>query len=207
MRIGIIGAGKAGGSLGKALLKAGHDVMFSSRDPRGDHAQALRAETGAPVGSVSETLAYSPVIVIAMSPTVIGGLVHEHEGAWSDKILIDMNNKGGLSDSDVPGSFGQHLASITHAKVVKAFNTIGVEHLQNPVFGGQKATMLIASDDAEAKRIVSQLATDIGFEPVDAGSLEMSGLLESLAVLWGRLSSSAGYGRNFAFKLITHRTD
>ena len=203
MKIGIIGAGQSGGNLGNALLKAGHEVMFSSRDPQGDHAQTLRAETGAPVGSVAKTLAYSSVIAIAMSPSVIGQLVHEHEGAWSDKIIIDMNNKGRLSESEVPGSFGQYLASITHGRVVKAFNTIGVEHLQNPVFGGQKATMLIASDDVEAKQIASQLATDIGFEPVDAGGLEISGLLESFAVLWGRLSSSAGYGRNFAFKVIT----
>src|SRR5438270_3575895 len=112
MRIGIIGAGQSGSNLGRALLKAGHEVMFSSRDPRGDHAQALRTETGVPVGSIAETLAYSPVIVIAMSPGVIGGLIHEHEGAWSDKIIIDMKNKGGLSASEVPGSFGQYFASI-----------------------------------------------------------------------------------------------
>jgi predicted dinucleotide-binding enzyme len=199
MKIGIIGAGKAGSSLGKALLKAGHEVMFSSRDPQGEPMQKLRAETGAPVGSVAETLAYSPVIAIAMAPNVIGGIIQEHADAWSDKIIIDMNNKGGL---ELPTSFGQYLASITHGRVVKAFNTIGVEHLENPVFDGQKATMLIASDDAEAKGIVSGLAADLGFEPVDAGGLEMSGLLENLAMLWVRLASTAGYGRDFAFRII-----
>lgn len=199
MKIGIIGAGKAGSSLGKALLKVGHEVMFSSRDPQSEAMQKLRTETGAPVGTVTETLAYSPVIVIAMAPNVVGSVVEEHAGAWADKIIIDMNNKGGL---EIPTSFGQYLASITQGRVVKAFNTIGVEHLDNPVFEGQKATMLIASDDQEAKQIVSGLAADLGFEPVNAGGLEMSGLLESLAMLWVRLASTAGYGRDFAFRIV-----
>lgn len=199
MKIGIIGAGKAGSSLGKALLQAGHEVMFSSRDPHSEAMQSLQAETGAPVGTVAETLAYSPVLAVAMAPNVVGSVVEEYTGAWADKIIIDMNNKGGL---ELPTSFGQYLASITQGRVVKAFNTIGVEHLANPVFNGQPATMLIASDDAEAKHIVMGLAADMGFEPVDAGGLEMSGLLESLALLWVRLTSTMGYGRDFAFRVV-----
>ena len=199
MKIGIIGAGKAGSSLGKALLKAGHEVMFSSRDPHSEPMQRLRTETGAPVGTVGETLAYSSVIAIAMAPNIVGSVVQEHEDAWANKIIIDMNNKGAL---ELTTSFGQYLASITHGRVVKAFNTIGVEHLDNPVFDGQRATILIASDDAEAKQIVSGLAADLGFEPVNAGGLEMSGLLENLAMLWVRLASTAGYGRNFAFRIV-----
>jgi predicted dinucleotide-binding enzyme len=55
MKIGIMGAGPVGSSLGKALLNAEHEIMFSSRDPQGNHAQTLRSEMGAVVGSVAGT--------------------------------------------------------------------------------------------------------------------------------------------------------
>jgi predicted dinucleotide-binding enzyme len=68
MKVGIIGAGFVGANLGKALLRAGHEVMLSSRDPGGDHARSVREETGAPVGSLADVMDFSPVIALAMTP-------------------------------------------------------------------------------------------------------------------------------------------
>jgi len=175
--------------------------MFSSRDPQSEHAQALHAETGALVGSIQATLAFSPVTVIAMAPDSVDDLIKAHPGVWSDRIIIDLNNRMTPSAERV-GSLAQDLARATHGRVVKAFNILGVEHYQNPVFGGQAATMFIAGDDPEAKGVASQLASDIGFEVIDAGGLEASVLLEDLARLWVHLAHKAGLGRNIAFKLL-----
>jgi predicted dinucleotide-binding enzyme len=66
MKIGIVGAGFVGQSLGKASLRAGHQVMFSSRTPQSDKMQALAQETGAAVATVAETVAFGEVMAIAM---------------------------------------------------------------------------------------------------------------------------------------------
>ncbi|HVO44585.1 MAG TPA: NAD(P)-binding domain-containing protein, partial [Aggregatilineales bacterium] len=186
---------------GKGLLKAGHDVMFSSRAPEDSRGREIHQETGTLVGTVAETLAYSEIVAIALGADAITGVIEEFAPAWKGKIIIDLNN----SIRPMPpqaGSVGQAIAQMTGGRVVKAFNSIGAEHFQNPVFNGQKATMLVAGDDTQAKSVVMGLAADLGFEPIDAGGLAVSGLLESMARLWVNLASNAGLGRNIAFKLL-----
>ncbi len=63
---GVVGAGMVGESLGKALIKAGYGVVFSSRDPQSDKMQALVADTGATVGSIEHTIAANDVIAVAL---------------------------------------------------------------------------------------------------------------------------------------------
>ena len=201
MRIGIIGAGIVGSSLGKALHHAGHEIMFSSRDPGGEKMRALRQETGASVGSVAETAGYSDVLFMALSWEAIPTAVET--GNWGGKILIDASNRFGPGISLLPGeSAGQELARLTGARVVKAFNTIGAEHYLEPVIGGEAASMLIAGDDAEAKQVVVTLAAQLGFVPVDAGALSAAVYLESLAALWVHLAIRTPLGRDFAFRVI-----
>lgn len=62
--------------------------------------------------------------------------------------------------------------------------------------------MLIAGDDVEAKRTVSGLAQDLGFDVVDAGPLRNARSLEHVAVLWIHLAMVGGLGRDIAFKLL-----
>ncbi len=199
MKIGIIGAGHVGTSLGKALLKAGHEVMFSSREPDSPKAQQIRTETGAPVDSIQDVINFSNLIAIAMPPDAALQVAQEYKGHWADKTIIDMNNRFGASASG--RSFAQDLAEAAGTDVVKAFNMIGAESYQNPIFGGQPASMLIAGDDPATKKQVLQIASDIGFDAVDAGNLEASALIEKLAQLWVHLMRS-GAGRDMAFKLI-----
>ncbi len=196
MNIGIIGAGQVGVSMAKALMKAHHTIMLSSRTPESDKMQALRDELGAQVGTVAETVAFSPVLIMALGWGAIPDAVQEG-GDWTGKILIDVSNRfGGTGESAA-----QELAHLTGAKVVKAFNTIGAEHYQNPVFDGQAASMLVAGDDADAKQVTLSLARELGFEPVDAGGLAAAIHLEHLAGVWVHLVR-AGLGREFAFRVI-----
>ncbi len=201
MKVGIIGAGTVGSSLGKALLKAGHEVMFSSRDPQGGHAQRLSKETGAPVGSIQETLAFAPIVVIAMDANTVPGMIKANPQGWANKAIIDLNNRM-LTTPTRENSLSHEIARLTKGKVVKALNTIGAEHYQNPVFDGEKATMFIAGDDKEAKKMAGQLISDIGFDVVDVGGLDNSDLLDNLARFWVHMAYQTGMGRNVAFRLI-----
>jgi predicted dinucleotide-binding enzyme len=196
MKVGIIGAGFVGMNFGKALIKAGHEVMFSSRSPQGTHAHQLRQETGAAVELPETVLRFSRIKALALPPDAAIEVAKTFAGQWGDSVLIDMNNR--LSQTGL--SLTQELADITGAQVVKAFNTIGAEHYLNPQFGNQTASMLIAGDPM-AKQIASELATAIGFEVIDAGGLDAAVLLENLARLWVTLARSQ-HGRDIAFKLL-----
>jgi predicted dinucleotide-binding enzyme len=76
--------------------------------------------------------------------------------------------------------------------------------MADPAYHGEPATMFYCGDDDNAKRIAAGLARDLAFEPVDAGPLSHSHLLESLALLWITLALKHGYGVNMAFRMI-HR--
>lgn len=101
------------------------------------------------------------------------------------------------------GSGGEQVARwAPGARVVKAFNTTGFENMQNPKFGHEVATMFYAGEDREAKKIVRQLVSDLGFDPVDAGPLSQAHGLEVLASLWGGLAYGQQMGRGIAFRLL-----
>ena len=86
--------------------------------------------------------------------------------------------------------------------MVKVFNTTGANNMESPDYNGVAATMFYCGDDADAKATAARLASDLGFDPVDAGSLEQARLLEPLALLWIRLAYAQGMGRDIAFKLM-----
>lgn len=192
MDIAILGAGTVGQSLGRGLIRAGHRVMFSSRNPQSEKMQTLIAELGdsAQAATVLETLAFSNVVAVAMGWEA--ALEVAGQGDWSGKILLDMTQ----GDS-------RELATASGAKVVKIFNSIGAEHYQNPTFNGEAAAMLYCGDDAEAKGVAALLAGELGFETVDAGNLEANQHLVNLAKLWVHLAFRAGLGRDFAFRIVT----
>ena len=194
MKIGIIGSGKVGGTIGLALAKRGHAVVFSSRDPRNPRAELQ--VPNAQVMSVQETVHNAEVLVVALPwnilPEVLGGLK-----GLEGKIIVDATNRFGNFDK----SAGEELAALVPgAKVVKAFNTIGFEQMDAPQFA-EAPTMLIAGNDAEAKGVVAGFAKELGFETLDAGPLSSSTALEATARAW--VSLTRAIGRNFAFRILT----
>jgi predicted dinucleotide-binding enzyme len=200
MKIGILGAGQVGQSFAKALLPLGHHLMLSSRTPDSDKMQTLSADLGeaVQVGTVAETIAFADTLAVALSWDAVPDIVDQ--GDWTGKVVIDMTNRfGGVHTS----SAAQDMARMLHgAHVVKAFNTIGAEHYQDPIIAGQDVSMLIAGNDDNAKQRVLDLAAEMGFAPVDAGDLAAAAHLESLAALWVHLAFRKGYGRNIGFKLL-----
>jgi hypothetical protein len=200
MKIGILGAGNVGGNLGRAFAKHGHQVMFSSREPSSAKMQALAKETGAAVGSPQETLDFAEVVVMALHWDVLPQVVKSLKG-WNNKILIDATNRFVPPPADSIGTSSQDIAHWTKTRLVKCFNTIGAEHFVDPLFNGVSASAFLCGDDAEARKVVAQLAADIGFDPVDMGELAQEEAMTALTKMWVGLAR-AGFGRNFAFKVL-----
>jgi len=189
MKIGVIGAGRIGGTLGEIWSGKGHDVLYGVRE--GSSAPGKSA-------SIAEGAAHGDVVALAVPWPAAQDAVRA-AGDLSGKILIDCTNLG----NDASSSGAEKIAGwAPGARVVKSFNQTGFEHLQNPMFEGHRALMLMAGDDAGAKTVVRHLGEDVGLEMVDAGGLSNAGLLESLAQLWIHLAFRGGLGRDFAFALL-----
>ena len=210
MRIGIIGSGNVGGTLGKGWAKGGHSVIFGSRDPGSAGIKALVAESGplAGAGSLAEAAAASEVVLIA-TPWPATREIVQGLGKLGDKIILDATNPllPGLTGLEVGtnSSGGEQVALWTGStRVVKVFNTVGFSVMANPRFDEGGALLFYCGDDSEAKGVAARLARELGFEAADAGPLSQARLLEPFALLWIKLSMMPGYSRDFAFKIIKH---
>lgn len=207
MRIGIIGTGNVGGTLGRSWAARGHEVIFGARNPRSASVTALLDEIGpaARATGTKDAVAAAEIVVLAV-PWEAAREVIGHLGELSGKILVDTTNPIAPGFELALGhdtSAAEEIAAwASGARVVKAFNTLGAEHLANPTFGDEVLTMFLCGDDADARETVAELARQLGFEVVDAGPLRNARLLEPLAMLWIRLALVEGAGRDIAFKLI-----
>ena len=211
MKLGIIGAGNVGGTLGRILTQKGHEIVFGVRDPQSAKVQAVVESTGgkARTASVLEAASHGEVLILA-TPWNATQEAIASAGNLTGKIIIDATNPiemtpAGLAAGLTIGyttSAAEEIAKwAPGALIVKAFNNIGASCFENLQFGSQTATAFICGDDVEAKKIVTNVAQDIGFEVIDAGDLKQARLLEPLGMLWIHLAYS-GMGQDFAINLI-----
>jgi len=206
MKIGILGTGNVGRSLAKPWADKGHEIVFGSRDP--EKALEIAESMGKNVCSATyeEAAKWGDVVVLATTYTATQDIL-KAVGDLTGKILVDCTNPiaPGLSGLMIgqTTSAGEEIAKITpSAKVVKAFNSMGVGNIANLQFGSETASTFICGDDEEAKSIVRSLGEDIGFDVVDTGPLSNARLLEPLAMLWIYLAFKYGMGQEIAFKLL-----
>jgi len=88
------------------------------------------------------------------------------------------------------------------AKVVKSFNMVFAQNMETGHAANQQISLFMASDSEEAKKEVSQLGSDLGFDPIDIGPLDKATLLESLGSLIVQIGYTQGLGPNIGFKLV-----
>jgi hypothetical protein len=190
MKIGIIGAGHIGGTLTRRLRALGHQVtVANSRGPQ--TLTDLVAETGAEAATADEAAKTGEVVIVSVPLRAVPDLPAE---AFTGKIVIDTNNYYPQRDGHIASIDAKRATSsrwvadlLPGARVVKAFNTIYADHLMQlgrPPDRRDRIALPVAGDDAEAKRIVMGLVEELGFDPVDAGSLDdrdATGVREGLA--------------------------
>ncbi len=208
LKIAILGSGNVGASLGTHWAQAGHQVVFGSRDPGSAKVQEILCRVNPamcaelPHVSVQD----AEVIVLAVPWPQAEGVL-KSLGDLSGRIVIDCTNPlkpdlSGLETHGGPAAAEQIAAWAPGARIVKAFNTASTKVMRDPKFDSQQATMFYCGDDPEAKRVVHDLIAEVGFEPVDAGSLAHAHYLESLAMLYIHLAVKLGWGSNCAFKIL-----
>lgn len=194
MKIGIIGSGNIGGTLGRHWAHVGHEVMFSSRNP--DELKPMAQEVSAKTGTVEEAAAFGDVILLAIPFGKVPEMAQQI-GRLDNKILIDATNPYPQRDGDVAQQViddesqtatGYVAAQFPGARTIKAFNSIYYKVLAEQAFrtGDERIAVQFCGDDQQAKQITKQLIEDIGFAPQDIGSLSRGNLFEPDTQLYNK---------------------
>ena len=178
-KIGIVGSGRVGGAIGAVWVKAGHEVMFSSRDIEHDRALAARLGAGARAGTPREAAAFGDVVMISVPYRALPEVGKDLADLLKGKTVIDTCNPFVARDGEIATwarEKGAGLASaelLPAAGIVRAFNAIGAARMGTAHEQPGRIGMPIAGDDAQAVAAASRLIRDIGYEPVLIGGLAM----------------------------------
>jgi predicted dinucleotide-binding enzyme len=177
LKIGIIGSGNVGSALGAVWVKAGHEVMFSSRHLEHDQSLAAKLGAGARAGTPPEAAAFGDVLLISVPYSALPDVGKELAEAIKDKVVIDACNPFPGRDGEIANwarEKGAGLASaelLPGARIVRAFNAIGAASMGSAYQEPRRIGMPIAGDDSQAVEVASGLIREIGYEPVLIGGL------------------------------------
>ena len=179
MKIGIVGSGRVGGTLGGVWVKSGHEVMFSSRTLENDRALAAGLGPKARAGTPREAAAFGEVVLVSVPYRSLPEVGKALGDLIKGKVVIDTCNPFPGRDGDIAAwarDKGVGLAStelLPGARIVRAFNAVGYSSMGEAHEQPGRIGMPIAGDDAQAIAVASRLIRDIGYEPVLIGSLAM----------------------------------
>lgn len=183
MKIGIIGAGHIGGTLARRLTAVGHEVKIANS--RGPETLAdLARESGAKAVTVADAVKDVGLIIVTIPEKnipVLGRSVFEHVPA--DVVIVDTGNyyprerDGRIAAIEEGMPESVWMSGQIGRPVIKVFNNIYAQHLLEngkPHGAAGRIALPVAGDDAIAKKLVMALVDQLGFDPVDAGSLAES---------------------------------
>lgn len=208
-KIGVLGSGQVAQVLATGFLKYGYEVMVGTRNA--DKLADWKNKTGGRVGSFEEAARFGEGVVLAVKGTVVESLVQSLSTALNGKVVMDATNPiaGEPPQNGVLKFFTtlddslmerlQRMAPETH--FVKVFNCVGNRFMVDPQFAEGKPTMFICGNDDAAKKEVTAVLVQFGWEVEDMGGVEGARAIEPLCMLWcipGMLRNQWSH----AFKLL-----
>ncbi|TSE11659.1 NADPH-dependent F420 reductase [Mesorhizobium intechi] len=183
MRIGILGAGMIGGTVGRLWAEAGHAVSFGVRHPERLRSMLSGLGGKATAGLALDAVAGADVVLAAIPFRAWPGVADEIAAALGDKVLLD----GTVPDPPRDGAFGDTALAredgvafavaplLPRAKLVRAFSTVMWTTLQSQAHrAGDRIGIPLAGDDEEAVALAARLVSDAGFDPVVVGPLSQA---------------------------------
>jgi predicted dinucleotide-binding enzyme len=183
MKIGIIGTGNIGGTLARRFAALGHQVFVAnSRGP--ESLAGLAKETGAKPVSVRDVARAGDVVIVTIPEGHIRDLPKDlFAGVPDNVIVVDTGNyyprqrDGRIAGIEDGLTESRWVAQQLGRPVVKAFNNIYAEHLMErgrPQGSSGRIALPVAGDDEQAKQTIMRLINELGFDAVDAGTLDES---------------------------------
>jgi predicted dinucleotide-binding enzyme len=212
MKIGVLGSGVVAKTLAAGLGGLGHQVRVGTRQP-GKLGEWAAQAAGVAVGSVADAAAFGDAIVLAVKGTAASDVLRAAgDTNLAGKTIIDATNP--IADAPPVNGVLKFFTSLDdslmerlqrefpRAHFVKAFNSVGNALMVNPRLAGGKPTMFICGNDDAAKKTVTGILDQLGWETADMGKAEAARAIEPLCILW----CIPGFLRQdwmHAFKLLT----
>ncbi|HNF70826.1 MAG TPA: NAD(P)-binding domain-containing protein [Chitinophagaceae bacterium] len=213
MKVGILGSGIVGRTLGSAFLNEGYEVMMGTAHPEKEAVvNWLQSNPGASAGTFTECASYGDMLVLAVSGHAALKVLEECGAAsLTNKVLIDTTNpiEPGPPDQGVMKFFTNINHSLLEqlqeafpaCRMVKAFNSVGSAFMYQPVFKEGRPSMFICGNDADALEHTRIILDTFGWDTEIMGSAKSARAIEPLCMLW----CIPGFLRNewtHAFKLL-----
>ena len=194
MKVGLLGSGVVAKTLAEGFLKHGHEAMLGTREPA-KLADWAAEHSGAQVGSFAEAAKFGDVVVLAVKGTAAAKAV-QAAGAenLAGKTVIDTTNP--IAELPPENGVLRYFTNLDESSMerlqrefadvhfVKAFNSVGSVRMVNPEFKDGKPTMFICGNDNGAKKTVSGILDQFGWETADMGKVEAARAIEPLCILW-----------------------
>jgi predicted dinucleotide-binding enzyme len=182
MKIAIVGTGNIGGNLARIFTRKGHTVSIANSS-NSKALYELANETGATPATMQDIAQGADVVILAIPTKGIRALQAEFlDKIAQGAIVIDTSNyyplhrDGAIEpiENGLPES--RWVEQQIKHPVIKTFSATNfynlTEEIQSELPG--RLALPVSGDDPAAKAIVSQLVTEAGFDPVDAGGLDES---------------------------------
>lgn len=173
MKIGVIGSGNVGGTLGEVWWKAGHQLMFSDRDPAQAAAQAGRM-AGAQTGTPEQVIAWADVVFIGVPFGAWPDIARQYGQALRGKVIFEPTNPnasrdGAIASAALAKGIGNTIVELLPGvHIVRGFNTFSHTAMgRDANRPGEKVGVPMAATDAATMAIGARLVRDAGFEPVE----------------------------------------
>ncbi len=179
LRIGVIGAGRIGGTLATLWAKAGHEILISSRHP--EELQKLARSLGpkARAGTPREAAAFGEVVLISVPYAALPQIGRDLKRELAGKAVLETGNPYPARDGEMAEEARRQGTGVASARflpgvhLVRAFNAINYRDLATEAHrSGERVAIPLAGDDAGALAVAERLVRDAGFEPVVVGGLE-----------------------------------
>jgi 8-hydroxy-5-deazaflavin:NADPH oxidoreductase len=178
LKIGIIGAGKIGGTLATLWSKAGHEVLVSSRHPEQLQDLVRSLGTKARARTPREAAVFGDVVLISVPYRALPQIGKDLQNELKGKVVLDTGNPYPERDGEMAVEARRKGTGVASAeflpgvRVVRAFNAISYRNLRNEAHRkGELVGIPIAADDPQALEVAARLVRDAGFEPVVVGPL------------------------------------
>ncbi len=185
-KIGVIGGGRIGTTIGGAWQRAGHAVLYASRSPEPPRTV-----------SIADAIGVADVVLLATPGAAVPGLLAEHGAALDGRVVIDATNDVGAERLHHADAYAE---SAPGARFVRAFNTLGFELFAEPAIGGDVADLFWCGPDDAG---VEQLIADVGLRPMRVGDIDAIDVVDGVTRLWITLVFRQGHPRRLAFRTLT----
>lgn len=192
MKVGVLGSGPVAKVLGAGFIRHGHQVMLGTRDA-GKLAD-WSDETGGNVGSFADAAAFGELLVLAVKGSVAEEVLSLAGDGVAGKVVIDTTNP--IAPKPPENGVLSYFTTLDHslmerlqvlrrdARFVKAFNSVGNSRMVNPSFADGQPTMFICGNDEDAKKTVTGICEQFGWDVHDLGGAEGARAIEPLCILW-----------------------